>query len=42
MGYNVHDVLKKGIAYSMLKLKNCEILIFGDDLKFLSFFKMKH
>jgi hypothetical protein len=24
------------------KTKECEILIFGDDLKFWSFFKMKH
>jgi hypothetical protein len=24
------------------KTKECEILIFGDDLEFCSFFKMKH
>jgi hypothetical protein len=33
MGYNVHDVLRKAIAYSIIKLKNAK-LIFGDDLKF--------
>jgi hypothetical protein len=33
MGYNVYDVLK---SYSLTynKIKECEYLIFGDDLEF--------
>jgi len=42
MGYNVHDVWKKGYNLKYNKTKECEILIFGDYLKFWSFFKMKH
>ncbi len=34
MSYNVYDVLRKIIAYSIIKQKECENLIFGDDLKF--------
>jgi len=34
MGYNVHDVLKKNYNLKYNKTKECEILIFGDDLKF--------
>jgi len=42
MGYNVHDVWKKNCSLEYNKTKECEIFIFGDDLKNLSFFKMKH
>ncbi len=42
MGYNVHDVLKKSYSLEYNKTKECEILIFGDDLNFWSFFRMKH
>ncbi len=50
MGYGVYDVWSiiklfhtswvMYIKYN--KIKECENLIFGDDLKFWSFFKMKH
>ncbi len=42
MGYNVHDVLRKNSSLKYNKTKECENLIFGDDLNFLLFFKMKH
>jgi hypothetical protein len=34
--------MKKGYILVYNKTKECEILIFGDDLKFWSFLKMKH
>jgi len=34
--------IKKNYSLEYNKTKECEILIFGDDLKFWSFFKMKH
>jgi hypothetical protein len=34
--------MKKSYNLEYNKTKECEILIFGDDLNFLSFFKMKH
>ncbi len=34
--------MKKIYTLEYNKTKECEILIFGDDLKFWSFFKMKH
>jgi len=34
--------MKKIYNLKYNKTKECEILIFGDDLKFWSFFKMKH
>jgi hypothetical protein len=41
MNYNVYDIWKKKfLEYN--KTKECETLIFGNDLKFSSFFKMKH
>jgi hypothetical protein len=42
MSYNVHDVWRKSYNLEYNKTKDCEILIFGDDLKFWSFFKIKH
>jgi hypothetical protein len=33
---------KKSYNLEYNKTKKCEILIFGDDLKFWSFLKMKH
>jgi hypothetical protein len=39
---NVHDVWRISYSLEYNKTKECEILIFGDDLKFWSFFKMKH
>ncbi len=41
MGYNVHDVWKKGYSLKYNKSKECEILIFDDGLKIWSFFKIK-
>jgi hypothetical protein len=38
MGYNVHDVWKKNHSVEYNKTKECEILVFDDDLKFWSFF----
>jgi hypothetical protein len=34
--------MKKSYGLEYNKTKECEIFIFGDDLKFWSFFKMKH
>ncbi len=34
--------MKKSYNLEYNKTKECEILFFGDDLKILSFFKMKH
>jgi hypothetical protein len=34
--------MKKNYSLKYNKTKECENLIFGDDLKFWSFFKMKH
>jgi len=34
--------MKKRYNLKYNKTKECEILIFGDDLNFWSFFKMKH
>jgi len=34
--------MKKSYSLEYNKTKECEILTFGDDLKFWSFFKMKH
>jgi hypothetical protein len=34
MGYNVHDVQRKNYSLEYIKTKECENLIFGDDLKF--------
>jgi hypothetical protein len=34
--------MKKKNSLEYNKTKECETLIFGDDLKFWSFFKMKH
>jgi hypothetical protein len=34
--------MKKSYSLKYNKTKECENLIFGDDLKFGSFFKMKH
>jgi len=34
--------MKKRYSLEYNKTKECKILIFGDDFKFLSFFKMKH
>jgi hypothetical protein len=34
--------MKKSYNLEYNKTKECEILIFGDDLKFWSFVKMKH
>jgi hypothetical protein len=34
--------MKKSYSLEYNKTKECENLIFGDDLKFWSFFKMKH
>jgi len=34
--------MKKSYSLEYIKTKECEILILGDDLKFWSFFKMKH
>jgi hypothetical protein len=34
--------MKKSYRLEYNKIKECEILIFGDDSKLLSFFKMKH
>jgi hypothetical protein len=34
--------MKKSYNLKYKKTKVCEILFFGDDLKFWSFFKMKH
>jgi len=34
--------MKKSYSLEYNKTKECEKLIFGDDLKFWSFFKMKH
>jgi hypothetical protein len=42
MGYNVHDVLKKFVAYYTRKHKKKFKSIFGYDLKLLSFLKTKH
>jgi len=42
MGYNVHDVLKKFVAYYTRKHKKKIKSIFGYDLKLLSFLKIKH
>jgi hypothetical protein len=42
MGYNVYDVLRKLVFYYARKHKNFKKSIFGYDLKFLSFKKMKH
>jgi hypothetical protein len=40
MEYNVHDVLRKVVAYYTKKSKSKSK--FGYDLKLLSFLKMKH
>jgi hypothetical protein len=42
MGYHIYDVWRKVYSLEYNKTIECEILIFGDDLKFWSFFKMKH
>ncbi len=42
MGYNVHGIWEKSYGFKYNKTKECENLIFSDDLKFWSFFKMKH
>jgi len=34
--------MKKSYSLKYNTTKECEISIFGDDLKFWSFFKMKH
>jgi hypothetical protein len=34
--------MKKSYSLKFNKTKKCEILIFGDGLKFWPFFKMKH
>jgi hypothetical protein len=34
--------MKKNYSLKYSKIKKCENLIFGDDLEFWSFFKMKH
>jgi len=34
--------MKKSYNLNYNETKECEILIFGDDLEFGSFFKMKH
>jgi hypothetical protein len=34
--------MKKSYSSEYNKSKECEILIFSDDVKFWSFFKMKH
>jgi hypothetical protein len=34
--------MKKSYSLKYNKIKECKNLIFGDDLKFSSFFKMKH
>jgi len=34
--------IKKIYSLKYSKIKECEILIFGDDLKFSSFLNMKH
>jgi hypothetical protein len=34
--------MKKSYSLKYNKTKECEILVFGDDLKFWSFLKMKH
>jgi hypothetical protein len=34
--------MKKSYSLENNKTKECEILIFDDDFKFWSFFKMKH
>jgi hypothetical protein len=35
-------IYQKNYGLNYNKIKECEILIFGGDLKFWSFFKMKH
>jgi len=42
MGYNVHGCIKKSYSLEYNNIKECEISIFGDDLKFWSYFNMKH
>jgi hypothetical protein len=42
MVYNVHDVLRRVVFYYTKKHKKNFKSIFGYDLKFLSFKKMKH
>jgi hypothetical protein len=42
MGYNVHDVLKRVLFYYIKKPYFFSKSIFGYDLSFLSFKKMKH
>jgi hypothetical protein len=42
MEYNVHDVLRKFVAYYTKKSKSKSKSKFGYDLKLLSFLKMKH
>jgi hypothetical protein len=42
MGYNVHDVLKKVVAYYIRKHTQILKSNFGYDLKLLSFLKTKH
>jgi hypothetical protein len=34
--------MKNNYSLEYNKIRECEILILGDDLKFWSFFKMKH
>jgi hypothetical protein len=38
----IYMMYEKKLSLKYNKTKECENLIFGDDLKFPSFFKMKH
>jgi hypothetical protein len=38
----MYMMYKEKYSLEYNKIKECKILIFGDDLKILSFFKMKH
>jgi hypothetical protein len=38
----MYIMFKKSYILEYNKIKECETLIFGDEFKFLSFFKMKH
>jgi hypothetical protein len=38
----MYMIYEESCSWKYNKIKECEVLIFGDDLKFWSFFKMKH